>query len=140
MHLALATELFCCASEMGGGGLPAPGRRPAHACWADWNAGASGLMSDGRLTLPFAFRSGKFGTPWERMQSEYLTACGEALEASVLVDLLEDPQAAIPTPQPTAASVISSRWRSPRRGVHVRCRCALEPFGLATASVLADHR
>src|ERR1035437_5622662 len=105
MHRALAT-LFFCASEIGGGGLPAPGRRVAHACWAAWNAGPRGLMPEGRLTLPFALRSGKFGKPWERTQSEYSTLCGEDVEAAVRVGWLEDPQAAIATMPVTAASAI----------------------------------
>lgn len=50
-------------------------------------------MPDGRLTLPFGLRSGKLGTPWERMQSEYATPCAGAPAAVVLVARRDDPQA-----------------------------------------------
>jgi hypothetical protein len=49
---------------------------PAHALWADRNAGACGLSPEAGviLTSPsLGFGSGKFGTPCERMQSENLT-------------------------------------------------------------------
>src|ERR1039458_4618734 len=115
MHCALATKLFCCAAVIAGHGPLAFGCRLAHACCAAWNAGASGLMSGGRLTLPSGLGSGKVGTPWERMQSAYLIPWGEAPEApeaAVLVALLEDPQAAIATAPVTAASAIDRprRW------------------------------
>jgi hypothetical protein len=72
-------------------------------------------MLAGRLTLPFALRSGKLATPWERMQLEYSTPCGEGLDAAVLLDLLEDPQPAVATTPMTTTSAIDGPWRW-RRG------------------------
>jgi hypothetical protein len=112
MHLALAKKLFCCVNEIGGG-LLAPGRRLAHACCALWNAGAWGLMLAGRSTLPFGLRSGKLGTPWERMQSEYATPCGEEPAVVVLTGRDDDPQAAI-----NAAEVTATNATDTRRHVH----------------------
>lgn len=69
MHCALATIPASCALDSAGQGPLALGCRLAHACWADRKAGACGSMAKGRLMLPFAPGSGKFGAPCERMQS-----------------------------------------------------------------------
>jgi hypothetical protein len=68
-------------------------------------------MPDGRLTLPSALGSGKFGTQWERVQSAYLIPCGEGREEAVAVGLSEEPQAAIATVPMTAAATIDKRRR-----------------------------
>ena len=74
--------------------------------------------------------SGKFGTPWDRMQSAYLTPSVYVLEMAALVGLFEEPQAAITIAQVMAAPATSGRWQRLRTGVH-NCRRALSPFGLA---------
>ncbi len=103
MQRAFASKRFCCASVIGGGGLPC-GRRRAHVASADWYAGDSGLMLDGKLTLPFAFRSGKFRTPCPRIQSEYLTPPAEVPRSTELLGFAEDPHAATAIVQPITTS------------------------------------
>lgn len=62
--------------------------------------------------MPSAFGSGKFDTPWDRMQSAYAIARAFWLvPADGLLDLPEDPQAVIATAQVTAASAIDRLWR-----------------------------
>jgi hypothetical protein len=91
----------------------------AHACCADWNAGARELMLEGRLTPPFGLGSGKLGTPCLRMQSAYLIPCEAPLLAAAL-GLPEDPHAASATAQTSAAHTkhkslfISSARYTPR--------------------------
>ena len=56
---------------------PPPGPYLAQVRAADWKAGAWGLRSlppEPMLGSPFGPGSGKFGTPWERMQFEYFSA------------------------------------------------------------------
>jgi hypothetical protein len=68
-------------------------------------------MLAGRLTLPFALTSGKFGTPCARIQSEYLTPCGEAIDEALLLDLLDEPHPASASTKLTAASTADTAWR-----------------------------
>src|ERR1700727_618271 len=71
--LACMHSCSCCWSD------PPVGNRCWQACWAAWywevltpNCWASPLGS-----CPLLWASGKFGTPWERMQAEEATADGE---------------------------------------------------------------
>ncbi len=66
-------------------------------------------MLAARSTLPFGLRSGKLGTPWERMQSEYATPCGEEPAVAVLTGRDDDPQAAINAAEVTATNATDTR-------------------------------
>jgi len=98
-----------------------------HVCWADSNTGDCGLMPvPSRLNPPPpALGSGKFGTPRERMHSETFSF---ALERDDPTDAApaewpDEPQAAIAIAHVMAANVIT-----------------VQPFSLAIASVVANHR
>ena len=103
MHLALASKLFCCASVIGGGGAPC-GRSLAHAPSADWNAGESGLMLDGRLTLPFALRIREIRDPVPAHAVRVLHALRRGAEVERTLfgfGFAEDSHTATATAQPT---------------------------------------
>ena len=80
-----------------------------HAFWADWNAGDWGSIPEPELIWipPPGPGSGKFGTPWERMQSENLIPAASPCELEPVLDFPEDPHAVSSTAQLTAASATS---------------------------------
>ena len=120
MHFANAIAASFRLSDIGGGPL-SPGPGP-HARWADWNAGDCGLIPELGLKNPlepFAPGSGRFGTPWERMQFANLRADVLAPEELAL-GLPEDPQAAIATAQ-LAAARTSDRLRRYTGSVNRTC-------------------
>jgi len=82
------------------GGLP-PGPSFWQADWADSNAGASVLIPElaeiGGIP-PVAVGSGKFRTPWERMQFEYASPCEYPFELVVPLGVPVDPHAEIVAP------------------------------------------
>lgn len=92
--------------------------------------------------MPSAFGSGKFGTPWERMQSAYAIAAAFWLDAAdALIDLPEDPQAAITAAQVTAASGIDTLWRGRSALFLARARrISWGSRGSVTAAVVRDGR
>ena len=114
MQRALATMPACCAAEIGGGALAPPSRNVAHAFSADSNAGDCSLIPEVRSGKPPpGLGSGKFGTSCERIQSAYFTAWAYWLDPPVTVlDLLDDPHAAIATAPLTVTTAIDRlrRW------------------------------
>lgn len=108
MHCAsLSAVAFWLADTTGGG--PSAAMRYLHACMADVNAGA-GFFA--RLTgiwiPPLVSGSGKLGTPWSRIQVANLTPSAWSLDVAA-GGLLDEPQAASTSAQPTAASGIARR-------------------------------
>jgi hypothetical protein len=85
----------------------------AQLAWAAWNDGEEGLIPEPAWIWipPPALGSGKFGTPFARMQSANLIPCATPPEPAALGDLLEDPHAAIATAPVMAASVIKGLWQ-----------------------------
>jgi len=113
--------LSSCAWACADGG-PEPGRPPGSSFpqffWADWKDGEAGLTPDPIWILkapPLPLGSGKFATPCDRMQSANLIPCEAALEAEAALfeeaepDVLEEPHAAIATPQTSAGSARGRR-------------------------------
>jgi hypothetical protein len=109
MQRAFATMPACCAAEIGGGWLVPPGCWLAHACCADRNAGDCWLIPDVRSgNPPPGAGSGKFGTPCERIQSEYLTPCANRPDAAAVLLDFDAPQAPIAIPHVMAANAIGT--------------------------------
>lgn len=73
------------------------------------------MIVDGSATPPSGLGSGKPVTPCERMQSANAIPCPVSTDPIVVLDMLEDPQAAITTAQLTAASALGARTRWPFR-------------------------
>jgi DNA-binding response OmpR family regulator len=92
------------------GGPPLKGNSFLHACCAAWNPPDRGLTPDCGLMFswPPAVGSGKFGTPWERMQSE---KASPVLTRAAVVELglFDDPHAASAATQLVAASAAGRR-------------------------------
>jgi hypothetical protein len=104
-------------------GVPSPPDLPAgmsfaHLASAAVNAGDDGLIPSGSWMPPSGPGSGKFDTPWLRMQSTYASACDPELPAAPTG--LEEPQAAIASADPTRRSRTTGR----RRGKNFRCTAA----------------
>ena len=129
MHFASLSSSSFRLSDNDPGPLPL-GSSLAHVFWADRNAGACGLIQLGMTLGPPGLGSGKFGTPCERMHSACLSA-GPPLSAALL-DLPEDPQAAIARPQLTAISAIETLWGRPLPVVEIGMR--RECFGRVSSS------
>jgi len=109
MHFAFVTAASRSLAEAGEPCAVLAGSSDAHASWADRNAGDRVSMPE--RPKPSGLGSGKFRTPFERMQSANLTAVLETLAAAVL-GLLADPQAPITSALATTATAIASsrRW------------------------------
>jgi hypothetical protein len=112
---ALSCALGC--AEPG----PPPGSRCLQDVWADWNAGDRTLTPEFApriwILLPVTCGSGKSDTPCERMHLANATApaslfCPVDLVLVLVLVGSEEPQAAIASAQPRAASAIKSlrRW------------------------------
>jgi hypothetical protein len=82
-----------------------PGRRPWHACRADWYCGEfwSTLVPEKlNPTDPFCtVGSGKFGSPCDRMQFAYASACAAAPDAAAEGEADADGDDASATPGPS---------------------------------------
>jgi hypothetical protein len=77
--------------------------------WAAWNAGERGLAPAGIWNPPpLEPGSGKFGTPWDRMQSANLIPADWPLEFDALPGLDDEPHAAsaIAQPMPQSATAM----------------------------------
>jgi len=84
---------------------------------------------------PFVVGSGKFATPCERMHSANLSAAASGIELAGVVDLVDDPQAAIAIAHVTAASLIST-LRPVTLTIDHRCRARqVRPDGKAVHAV-----
>jgi hypothetical protein len=109
MHSDMASiSRFACAE--GGPCLPGPppGISFAHRDWADWNAGDCGLIPEPLWIWipPPPLGSGKFGTPWERMQ---LAKASPEPAAAAGLGVLDDPQAEVARTEPKVATAIARR-------------------------------
>ena len=78
----------------------------------------------------FDVGSGKFGTPCERMHPANLSAAASALELAVVVDLLDELQAAIASAEQVTASATTRAWRT-------RCRVCLGVARMSYSAWLA---
>jgi hypothetical protein len=65
----------------------------------------------GVVAVPSIVGSEKFGTPCERMHAANLSPAERTLGLAVVVDLLDDPQAAITSAKHVTASAITPPWR-----------------------------
>ena len=113
MHRASSSILTLSASDAGAGPPPGPGSRVEHLFWADWNAGACGLIPAPIWTPPPGPGSGKFGTPCERMQSAYLMPADSLLELEVPLGVPDDPHPASTIVQLAAATRSAVSLRTP---------------------------
>ena len=116
MHSEIWSSRACACADGAPEPGPPAGSRCLHDVWADWNAGEliSELEPRGWTLGPPAFGSGKFGTPWERMQ--LANASAPALLLVAVGSLLrsvgpEEPQAVVATTQLIAATAIGRPHR-----------------------------
>ena len=114
----------------GGSGLPPPGSRCLQDCCADLNAGACVLIPELEpriwMLLPVTFGSGKLGTACERMHLANASAPANLpcpVRPLLLLVGLAEPQAAIATAQPSAASPTDIRRPWPLRVLIVVVLC-----------------
>jgi len=107
MHCARCSNASLRVSDVPPLPGPPPGSKLPQLFCAAWKAGEAGLIPELELIWmpPPELGSGKFGTPCDRMQSEYLIPIACPFEDDVVLGLLEDPQAASASahPRPTAA-------------------------------------
>lgn len=113
MHWASASIASLRLSDTGPLGGPAPGISFAHAVCADRNAGDCGLDPDpGPIWIPLPEPgSGKFGTPWARMQLANLIGEGTSFDPDPLPDMPEEPHPVSGSAQPMAAHPIAMTRR-----------------------------
>jgi hypothetical protein len=102
MHRASASILSFICSELWLCSDPGPGANGEHLRCAERNAGDRGSIEPGfSWTPPPGPGSGKFGTPFERMQFANLRPPGTPPDPD---ELPEEPHAAIASAQPASAS------------------------------------